>query len=514
MKRKHNLLTSLLPNRATQRKRYLLLLAELLYTIGIMLFCAGSSPLIDNMKTDSSVFFTIGRSMVSGKIPYLDLFDHKGWYIYFFNYLAACLDSETTFGLFIIECLFMTVNSILFYKIADLIFGTQVSIFYKCFCSGTMLLFTLNSLTYPGGNCIETYGLTFQLISIYLIIRYYNRKDVSHPPVFMFFHGICAGVMLGLRANMVAMWGGIALILLIRLLIYKKYKSLVYNLFLGIAGVFVGLLPMILYCLKTHSLAAMIQQSLFFNLEYSSEVSLLRSLLGLFTNFNSLFILLGSIFSLIIIKYSKTSRSFQAMYLLSLLLSLFSVSLSGRNYGHYYEYIIPFFLPAALFITKKAFSFFKSNTFYPKLLATSIFALTLCFNRQTPARLLTLTGAKKISQPADSMAKLYYNDYSDKKTMLTVNNKCIFYNKFNLIPEEKFFYIPAINYHTFPNAIDAQAASVLSGKNDIIILSYRNYNKRQIFPYGIKNNEILQYLSEHYQMVSEQNHIQMYIKNN
>ena len=132
MKRKHNLLTSLLPNRATQRKRYLLLLAGLLYTIGIMLFCAGSSPLIDNMKTDSSVFFTIGRSMVSGKIPYLDLFDHKGWYIYFFNYLAACLDSETTFGLFIIECLFMTVNTILFYKIADLIFGTQVSIFYKC----------------------------------------------------------------------------------------------------------------------------------------------------------------------------------------------------------------------------------------------------------------------------------------------------------------------------------------------------------------------------------------------
>ena len=81
--------------------RYLL---GALYTICIMLFSAGSSPVVNSMGTDSSVFFTIGRSMLSGKVPYRDLFDHKGWYVYFFNYLGACLSSKTTIGLFIIEC--------------------------------------------------------------------------------------------------------------------------------------------------------------------------------------------------------------------------------------------------------------------------------------------------------------------------------------------------------------------------------------------------------------------------
>ncbi|MBS5123073.1 MAG: hypothetical protein KHZ06_09355 [Blautia sp.] len=90
----------------------------------------------------------------------------------------------------------------------------------------------------------------------------------------------------------------------------------------------------------------------------------------------------------------------------------------------------------------------------------------------------------------------------------------MFYNKFNVIPEDKFFYIPAISYQTFPDAVNAQVQSILSGKNDIIILSYQNAEKRQIFPYGIKNREILQYLSDHYQMIYEQNHIQMYIKQN
>lgn len=40
--------------------RYLL---GALYTICIMLFSAGSSPVVNSMGTDSSVFFTIGRTV-------------------------------------------------------------------------------------------------------------------------------------------------------------------------------------------------------------------------------------------------------------------------------------------------------------------------------------------------------------------------------------------------------------------------------------------------------------------
>lgn len=93
--------------------RYLL---GALYTICIMLFSAGSSPVVNSMGTDSSVFFTIGRSMLSGKASYR-IFDHKGWYVYFFNYLGACLSSKTTIGLFIIECAFMIINVILYLKL-------------------------------------------------------------------------------------------------------------------------------------------------------------------------------------------------------------------------------------------------------------------------------------------------------------------------------------------------------------------------------------------------------------
>ena len=99
-----------------------------------------------------------------------------------------------------------------------------------------------------------------------------------------------------------------------------------------------------------------------------------------------------------------------------------------------------------------------------------------------PVKLFSLTNIPKISQTADNMADIYHKYYSDRKTVLTVNNKSMFYNKFNVIPEDKFFYIPAISYQTFPDAVNAQVQSILSGKNDIIILSYQNAEKKQISP--------------------------------
>lgn len=56
--------------------------------------------------------------MAVGKVPYRDLFDHKGWYVYFFNCLGALISPNSTVSLFGIECLFMLANIYLIYKIA------------------------------------------------------------------------------------------------------------------------------------------------------------------------------------------------------------------------------------------------------------------------------------------------------------------------------------------------------------------------------------------------------------
>lgn len=85
---------------------------EILFAGGLSLLCAvlalsvatTSSPLYaTNFWTDTNVYFTIGRGMTQGLMPYRDLFDHKGPLLYLLYALGACLSGTDFAGVFMLE---------------------------------------------------------------------------------------------------------------------------------------------------------------------------------------------------------------------------------------------------------------------------------------------------------------------------------------------------------------------------------------------------------------------------
>ena len=54
---------------------------------------------------DSSVFLYIGKRMTEGKIPYRDLFDHKGPILYFIEYLGIKISKTDYTGVWLLEAL-------------------------------------------------------------------------------------------------------------------------------------------------------------------------------------------------------------------------------------------------------------------------------------------------------------------------------------------------------------------------------------------------------------------------
>ena len=63
-----------------------------------------SSPLYAaNFWTDSNLYFTIGRGMLEGLMPYRDLFDHKGPLIFMLYALGALVSDTSFFGVFLLE---------------------------------------------------------------------------------------------------------------------------------------------------------------------------------------------------------------------------------------------------------------------------------------------------------------------------------------------------------------------------------------------------------------------------
>lgn len=482
-----------------------------LYVLLLMFFCAESSPFLNNMRTDSAVFFTMGRGMLAGKIPYVDLFDHKGFYIYLVNLLGALLSEKNTIGLFLVETVFMTGNAILYNKIADTWMGEQWSSREKSVFTALMLLFHLNYFIYQGGNYTENYVTFFQLLSMLWVVRFYKSGRKEHLSKEMFLHGLCVGIVLGFRANMIAMWGAIALVILWELLKNRSCKLAFGNILGGLAGIVTGLLPLLVYCLVTGSFREMVEQSLFFNLRYtSSGGSFLGKICSAFGQPKSSWVVLLSIVSLLLVlKNKKVPTSAKAMYGLALLLSLLATAISGRNYGHYFEYLVPFMFPLvmgfAAFLTKK----WKAGMWMG---LTALFILTVMNNISTPAKVFSLTETARRAEEVEAVSKLYREKYADKKKVLCLNNNCVFYNKFDVIPQLKYFYRPGMNYREFPDAVDAQAEAVLGGENEVVILGYYNYRRKMVFPYGVYNEEILAYLETHYERVCEKGPFEMYIK--
>lgn len=470
-----------------------------------MLFLTGSSPFLKYMDVDSSVFYTMGRAMADGKVPYRDLFDHKGWYVYFFNCLGALISPNNTIGLFVIECLFMLVNVYLIYLIVMLINDDLLRI--NMTISFTLFFF-FNFITYQHGNLVETYGVTFQLISVYFVVKYYFSHETEHPPVYMLIHGACVAVMLGLRANLAAMWGPIAVLILWKLFANRKFKNAGANILLGMLGLILGFIPMLLYGACTHSLKDMFQQSILFNLAYADGGK--HRFLSLFTSLKTAWVVYLAMISLGLVIFSRCILNFKVLYTACLLISLYSVALSGRNYGHYYEYLVPFLLPI-IFAVSRIFS----KVFSRKLqcaVIPSILLVTLMVSYPSKLHSYSYAQMQRYAQSVNEFSTLYKQKYSNRKTVLAVNNNAAIYNSFGVIPQEKYFYIPSISYSKFPEPTDSQVESILSGRNDIVVIKYRDYKKKKIFQMSKYDTQVKTYLKQNYTLVDENKYMEMYIK--
>ena len=71
-----------------------------------LMICSKSSFLYPmNDWVDVNCFFTLGRAIKHGKVPYLDLYEQKGPVLYFLFFLAALISETGFLGVFIIEAL-------------------------------------------------------------------------------------------------------------------------------------------------------------------------------------------------------------------------------------------------------------------------------------------------------------------------------------------------------------------------------------------------------------------------
>lgn len=465
-----------------------------------LLFC-DSSVLVGAFGRDSAVFYTIGRGIAQHKVVYKDLFDHKGLYLYLLNALGALIADRYTLGLWLIETLFAIADCFLIFRIARKLSKSDWTAFFT-----TALTMLFVSFFWEGGNLTETYGLLPELLTFVLLVDVFAGEEGRlFQARSMFLIGGCAGVELFLRANMVMAWLPVAVIVITVEFGNKRFQNAGMILLCGILGVLAACVIPLYYCLKNDCLAEMIFASFLFNLRYVGNgpglsVSLSRA-------YNLCFLLLAAvpgIFSVVLVWRRGRSWIGRCLFLLSFLFAVASVLLSGRLYVHYNLYLIPFAIPFLGHIV----SFLNEQVGKRGILlllcvltAVSI-VRNSSFARDTVKKMIHYSGTDYTAQ--EIIASKLEMDYPEARNVLVVNGSAWYYTRLNVVPEERYFYLPNINYNVFPDAVDEQVNAVMKGTAEAVIL--RKWN-------GVRNKDVNTGLEENYVEVFSIGDTSLHIRN-
>lgn len=233
-----------------ERKYYVFLTV---FSFFIMLIFSKSSPLyFINDWVDANAFFSVGKGIIHGQVPYKDLFEQKGILLYFIHAIGYKLSSTSFFGIYLLESISFTVSMILFFKICNYYFSERIA--YVIVCLSPLIL--LNKDYFRAGDSAEEFVFPFVLGLLYLIISISNTGERITGKQYLI-QGLLMGCVFWIKYTLISPWIAFFIFFGIFYLVKKDYQQLLKAVICSLFGFLLISIPIILYFLINHALHEM-----------------------------------------------------------------------------------------------------------------------------------------------------------------------------------------------------------------------------------------------------------------
>lgn len=328
--------------RFREREGFVYIFLVLYALILLLWYSFTTSPLYNRIGFDSAIFKIIGIGILEGKVPYRDLFDHKGPVIFFINALGQLI-SPGRAGLFLLQTVSLSCAFVLIYKISRLFSSVKKSV-------AVVLLIGLFMTAFgAGGNQVEEWELPWQLLSVYLALKYLLgfEKNPIHPPIYTLIYGICFGIVSFTRLNDGALIAGMMIGFAAFLILKKQQKQLPLNIALFLLGWALTAVPILLYFGLNGALSEFFYGSYTHNFLYAADFYSLKSVLILIAQ-------LAVPFAVLFYDVIKHRRMERIPVVTGLVFAALTMGMAF--FDHYYLTLLPLFLMALNIV----FSFKKS----------------------------------------------------------------------------------------------------------------------------------------------------------
>ena len=212
----------------------------------ILLFASRSSLLYPcNDWNDANSYFSVGKALFNGKVPYRDVFDQKGMYLYFFYGLAYLLSHTTFKGVFILEWILATADLLGISRILQLYVKRGTALAF----SPLALAVSFVSQSFYWGGSAEEMCLPFLIWGLYLSLKYFKKEYPDHAMKgrTLFIAGLLAGMTANIKFTVLGFFFAWMMCVAFAFLARKDFLGGVKACLIFLLGMAVPFLPWIIY---------------------------------------------------------------------------------------------------------------------------------------------------------------------------------------------------------------------------------------------------------------------------
>ena len=219
------------------------LAACFLVAAGTITVCSKSSFMYPmNDWVDVNCFFTVGKSMMNGIVPYRDLFEQKGPFLYFLHGLAWLISNDSFLGVYFLEVLAATFFLYYTHKSASLFVSQRTA--FLTVPAAAVVIYT--SPAFCHGDSVEELCMPFLAYAVWVGFKaLVADSDIADREYLII--GICSGLVFWSKFILVGFYIGWFVVPAVLLLKKKAYKKLFRAVGMVAAGVLISTIPFVIY---------------------------------------------------------------------------------------------------------------------------------------------------------------------------------------------------------------------------------------------------------------------------
>ena len=396
-------------------------------------------------EPDEICYQIMSRGLLSGKVPYRDLFDHKGPLTYLIYALGLLLSGKATWGIWILFTLVNIGIFALLYKSLRVFLSWQRSLVGTAIMLA--LLFLKSNPIYASGSKPDHFILLLLLLSEYLVlIRLKDYTSATDKKLFsvpdMFLLGLLCGGVFMLKLNVCIYYLLFIGFYFLFLLIKKMGKAFFSSCGAFLGGIAVVSVPFFIYYAANGALSDFIDAYFLFNSKYAKNGGLkLHFERGWIDPENQITIvvlfLLLVIGSLLFLNSQKQKKQSLICIVLGFV-TYFSMSLP-EVFAYSFVLLVPLYILAIGYVADILVALLSEKVAIAASLAVLLFALS----NFTIFQVFLTPPIEKEKTAFEAAFETYYDSHPDA-TCLYFTNLCdeFFYDFGHESPNFKYFYMP------------------------------------------------------------------------